>query len=54
MLIASAFVLENVHRPVRNRNFWHGLQLLRQLVIDYDKALVNAVSMKAVAEERKG
>jgi len=54
MLISSAFGFENVHRPVRNRNLWRGLQPLRPLVIDRDKALVNAVSMKAVAAEQKG
>jgi len=53
MLISSALGLENVHRPVRNRNFWRGLQSLRQEVIDRDMALVNAVSMKTVAGERK-
>jgi hypothetical protein len=50
----AAFVLDNVHRPDRNRNLWCQLQPLKPLVIDRDKALVNAVSMKAVAEERKG
>jgi hypothetical protein len=54
MLISSAFGLENVHRPVRNRNLWCELQPLKPLVIDLDKALVNTVSMKAVAAERKG
>lgn len=54
MLISSAFGLENVHRPVRNRNLRRGLQPLKPLVIDRDKALVNTVSMKAVAAERKG
>ena len=54
MLIPSAFSLENVHRPVRNRNLWRELQPLKPLVIDRDKALVNTVSMKAVAEELKG
>ena len=49
-----AFGLENVHRPVRNRNLWRGLQPLKPLVIDRDKALVNTVSMKVIAEERKG
>ena len=54
MLISNAFVLENVHRPVRNRDLWRGLQPLKPLVIDRDKALVNTVSMKAVAAEQKG
>jgi hypothetical protein len=54
MLISSVFGLENVHRPVRNRNFWCVLQPLKPWVIDRDKALVNTVSMKAVAAERKG
>jgi hypothetical protein len=54
MLISSAFVLDGVHRPVRNRNLWCGLQPLKPLVIDRDKALVNTVSMKAVAAEQKG
>jgi hypothetical protein len=53
MLISSAFGLEHVHRPVRNRNLWRGLQPLNPLVIDCDKTLVNTVSIKAVAEERK-
>jgi hypothetical protein len=53
MLISSAFGLENVHRPVRNRNLWCELQPLKPLVIDRDKALVNTVSMEAVAAERK-
>jgi len=51
MLSTRAFGLENVHRPVRNRSLWCGLQPLKPLVIDRDKALVNTVSMKAVAEE---
>jgi hypothetical protein len=54
MLISSAFGFEYVHRPVRNRNSWRGLQPLKGSVIDRDKALVNTVSIKAVAEERKG
>jgi hypothetical protein len=33
---------------------WLGLQPLKPLVIDRDKALVNTVSMKAVAAEQKG
>jgi hypothetical protein len=53
MLISSTFGLENVHRPIRNRNLWRGLQPLRAFVIDRDKALVNTISMKAVAAERK-
>ena len=54
MLISSAFGLENVHRPVHDQNLWRGLQPLKPLAIDRDKALVNTVSMKAVAAERKG
>jgi hypothetical protein len=54
MLISSAFCLEYVHRLVRNRNLWRGLQTLKPLVIDLDKALVNTASMKAVAADRKG
>jgi hypothetical protein len=54
MLISSTFGLENVHRPIRNRNLGRGLQPLKPLVIDRDKALVNTVSMKAVAAEQKG
>ena len=54
MLSTRAFGLENVHRPVRNRNLWRGLQPLKPFVIDRDKALVNTVSMEAVAAERKG
>ena len=54
MLISSAFGLENVHQPVHEQNLWRGLQPLDPLVIDRDKALVNTVSMKAVAAERKG
>ena len=54
MLISNAFGFENVHRPVRNRNLWRGLQPLKPFVIDRDKALVNTVSMEAVAAERKG
>jgi len=54
ILISNDFGLENVHRPVRNRNLWRGLQPLKPLVIDRDKALVNTVSMKAVAAEQKG
>jgi len=54
ILISNAFGLENVHRPVHNRNLWRGLQPLKPLVIDRDKALVNTVSMKAVAAEQKG
>jgi len=54
ILISNAFGLENVHRPVRNRNLWRGLQPLKPLVIDRDKALVNTVSMKAVAAEQNG
>jgi hypothetical protein len=54
MLISSALGLENVHRPVRNRNLWRGLQPLKPLAIDRDKALVNTVSMKAIAAEQKG
>jgi hypothetical protein len=54
MFISSAFGLESVHRPVRNRNLRPGLQPLKPLVIDRDRALVNTVSMKAVAAERKG
>ena len=54
MLISSAFGLENVHRPVRNRNLSRGLQPLKPLVIDRNKALVNTVSTKAVAAEQKG
>jgi hypothetical protein len=54
MLISNAFVLENVHRPVRNRDLWRGLQPLRPFVVDRDKALINAVSMRAAAEKRKG
>ena len=54
MLISSALGVEDVHRPVRNRNLWRGLQPLKPLVIDRDKTLVNTVSMKAVAAERKG
>jgi hypothetical protein len=53
MLISSAFGLENVHRLVRDQNLWRGLQPLKPLVIDRDKALVNTVSMKAVAAEGK-
>ena len=53
MLISSAFGLENVHRPIRNRNSWCGLQPLKQEVIDPVNALINAVSTKAVVEERK-
>jgi hypothetical protein len=54
MLISSAFGLENVHQPVHEQNLWRGLQPLDPLVIDRDKALVNTVSIKAVAAERKG
>jgi len=54
MLISAAFGLENVHRPVRNWNLWRGLQPLKPLVIDRNKALVNTVSTKAVAAEQKG
>ena len=54
MLISNAFGFENVHRPVRNRNSWRGLQPLKGSEIDRDKALVNTVSIKAVAEKRKG
>jgi hypothetical protein len=54
MLISSALGVEDVHRPVRNRNLWRGLQPLKPLVIDRDKTLVNTVSMKAVAANRKG
>jgi hypothetical protein len=54
MLISSAVGLENVHRPVRKRNLWRELQHLKPLAIDRNKALVNTVSMKAIAEERKG
>ena len=54
LMSMSAFGLENVYRPVRNRNSWRGLQPLKGSVVDRDKALVNAVTMKAVAEERKG
>ena len=54
MLNSSAFGLESVHLPVRNRSLWRGLQPLKPLVIDRDKALVNPVSMKAVAAEWKG
>jgi hypothetical protein len=54
MLSTRAFGRENVHRPVRNRNLWRGLQPLKPFVIDRDKAPVNTVSIKAVAAERKG
>jgi hypothetical protein len=54
MLISNAFGLDNVHRPVRNRDLWRGLQPLRPFVVDRDKALINAVSMRVVAEKRKG
>jgi hypothetical protein len=54
MLISDAFVLDNVHRSDRNWDLWRGLQPLRAFVIDRDKALVNAVSMRAVADEREG
>jgi hypothetical protein len=54
MLISIAFGLENVHRPVHDQHLWRGLQPLKPLVIDRDKALVNTVSMKAVAAEQKG
>jgi hypothetical protein len=54
MLVLSAFGIENVHRTVRNRNLWRGLQTFRPLAVDHDKDLVNTVSMKAVATERKG
>ena len=54
MLISSAFGLENVHQPVHEQNLWRGLQPLKPFVIDRDKALVNTVSMEAVAAERKG
>jgi hypothetical protein len=54
MLISSDFFLDNVHRPVRNRDFWRGLQPLRPLAIDRDKALANAVLMKSVAAGQKG
>ena len=54
MLISSTFGFENVHRPFRDRNLWPGLQPLKPLVVDRDKALVNTVSMEAVAAERKG
>jgi hypothetical protein len=33
---------------------WRELRPLKPLVIDRDKALVNTVSMKAVAAEQKG
>jgi hypothetical protein len=54
MLISSAFGFENVHLPVHNRNSGRGVHPLKWSVIDHDKALVNADSIKAVAEERKG
>ena len=54
MLISNSFGLENLYRPLRNRNSWRVIRPLRQQVIDCDKALVNTVSMKAVAEERQG
>lgn len=54
MLISITFALDNVHRPVRDRDLWCGLRPLRAFVIDRDKALVNAVSMRVVAEKREG
>jgi hypothetical protein len=54
MVISSTFGPKDVYRPVRNRNSWRKRQPLRQWVIDCDKSLVNTVSMKAVARERKG
>jgi hypothetical protein len=54
MIISRAIGLENLDLSVRNRRFWRRIQHPKQWKIGRDKALANAVSIRTVAEERKG